>query len=250
MKQLPNAVTLLNLFLGSVSVVLAIQGFVHYSAIIIGFCSLLDFADGMLSRVLKAHSALGQQLDSLADLVSFGLAPSAILYFYMHQAAQPLNPPALQIVLPFAGFIIAIFAGLRLAIFNIDSRQSDSFIGLPTPANAAFFASLPFVLAFAPADGIIYSLVKTITLSMPALMILVIVFSWLMVSPLVMFSLKIKSLRWHGNQIRYVFLALVIISLLILGIEAVAMIVIFYIILSLANSALSVKKPEPFQTHK
>lgn len=250
MKQLPNAVTLLNLFLGSVAIVLAIKGHAQYTAIIIGICALLDFADGMLARVLKAHSPLGQQLDSLADLVSFGLAPSAIVYFYIHEAAQPLNHAALQIVLPFSGFILAVFAGLRLAIFNIDSRQSDSFIGLPTPANAAFFASLPFVKAFAPQSGLVYELVNALVQSIPAQLILIVVFSFLMISPINMFSLKIKSLSWSGNEIRYIFMALVIISFLIFGIQAVALIVVFYIILSLAQSAFSSLNTEPFQTFK
>lgn len=248
MKHLPNAVTLLNLFLGSVAVVLAIKGYVHYSAIIIGFCSLLDFADGMLARVLKAYSALGQQLDSLADLVSFGLAPSAIVYFYLQQAAQSLNLPALQIVLPFAAFLLASFAGLRLAIFNTDTRQTDSFIGLPTPANAAFFASLPFVLAYAPQGGAIHGLVQTITTSIPALLGLVALFSWLMISPIQMFSLKIKNFKLKGNEVRYVFLGLIILSLLAFGLQAVALIVIFYIILSVATSAFSTHKPESTQT--
>jgi len=237
MKQIPNAVTLLNLFLGSVAVVLAIKGLPHYSAIIIGICSLLDFADGMLARLLKAHSALGQQLDSLADLVSFGMAPSAIIYHYMHQAAQTINPTALQIVLPFSAFLLATFAGLRLAIFNIDTRQTNSFIGLPTPANAAFFASLSFVPAFATRQGFIFSLVENITSSLPAMLIMIIVFSWLMISPIHMFSLKIKNFRWKENEIRYIFAGLVLLSILIFGLQAVALIVIFYIILSLVSTA-------------
>ena len=236
MKHLPNAVTLLNLFLGSVAIVFAITGKPHFTAIIIGICAVLDFADGMLARLLNAQSPLGQQLDSLADLVSFGLAPSAIIYFYMHNANQIINPAALQIVFPFVSFLLATFAGLRLAIFNIDSRQTNSFIGLPTPANASFFASLPFVLFFANPEGFIYKGVEMLTGNLAAMTFSVFLFSWLMVSPLPMFSLKIKNLSWAENKIRYLFLALVIISLVIFGLQAVALIVIFYIILSLLNT--------------
>jgi CDP-diacylglycerol---serine O-phosphatidyltransferase len=239
MKHLPNAVTLLNLFLGSVAIVLAINGKPHYSAIIIAFCSVLDFADGMLARLLNARSELGQQLDSLADLVSFGLAPSAIMYYYMHGAAQTINSPGLQIVLPFAAFLIATFAGLRLAIFNIDTRQTNSFIGLPTPANAAFFAAFPFVLAFAGRQGFIFHWVDVITNSLPAMLFLVLLFSWLMVSPIHTFSLKIKNFRWAENRIRYIFLGLIIASLLIFGLQAAVLIVIFYLILSLLNAAFA-----------
>lgn len=235
MKHLPNAVTLLNLFLGSVAIVLAINGKPHFTAIIIGICAVLDFADGMLARLLHARSPLGQQLDSLADLVSFGLAPSAIIYYYMYNAGQSINPYALQIVFPFIAFLLATFAGLRLAIFNIDTRQTNSFIGLPTPANASFFASLPFVLFFSSPEGIIYKGVELLTGNLAAMTFLVLLFSWLMVSPIPMFSLKIKNLRWGENKIRYVFLAMIIISLVFFGLQAVALIVIFYIILSLLS---------------
>ena len=233
MKNLPNAVTLMNLFLGSIAMVLAIQSQPHYAALLIGICAVLDFSDGMLARVLNARSELGQQLDSLADLVSFGLAPAAILFHYLQGAVQPLNSQPLQNVLPYSAFFLTVFAGLRLAIFNIDTRQTNAFIGLPTPANAAFFASLPFVIAFAPNQGFIYSLVKSTTQSWPALVFLLGLFSFLMVSNISMFSLKIKNLRWRDNQTRYVFIALILFSLLIFGLQAVALIVIFYLILSL-----------------
>ncbi len=239
MKHLPNAVTLLNLFLGSVAVVLAIEGLPHYSALLIAFCSVLDFADGMLARLLDARSELGQQLDSLADLVSFGMAPSAIMYYYLQAASQSINHPTLQNVLPFAAFLLATFAGLRLAIFNIDTRQTSSFIGLPTPANAAFFASLPFVLAFAGRQGFIFHWVDLITASVPAMLFIIVLFSWLMVSPIPTFSLKIKNFKWAENRTRYLFVGLIVLSLLLFGLQAVALIVIFYLILSLLNTAFA-----------
>lgn len=237
MKHLPNAVTLLNLFLGAVALVLAIEGQPHLTAILIGICAVLDFSDGMLARLLNARSELGQQLDSLADLVSFGLAPAGILFHYLQLAVQPLNSQALQNVLPFAAFFLAVFAGLRLAIFNIDTRQTSSFIGLPTPANAAFFASLPFVLAFAGKQGFIHQAILSITQSWPWLLLLLVLFSLLMVSNIPMFSLKIKNFHWKENQVRYLFIGLIFISLLIFGLQALALIVIFYLILSLLFAA-------------
>ncbi|MEE4177996.1 MAG: CDP-alcohol phosphatidyltransferase family protein [Bacteroides sp.] len=237
MKHFPNAVTLMNLFLGAVAMVLAILGQPHYAAVLIGICAVLDFADGLLARILNARSELGQQLDSLADLVSFGMAPAGILFHYLQQAVQTINPPALQNVLPFAAFFLAVFAGLRLAIFNIDTRQTSGFIGLPTPANAAFFASMPFVLAFANRQGIILRTVEAITQSWPWLLIFLALFSYLMVSPIPMFSLKIKNFQWKENRVRYIFIGLILLSLLIFGLQAVALIVIFYLILSLLFAA-------------
>ncbi|MDX9941199.1 MAG: CDP-alcohol phosphatidyltransferase family protein [Bacteroidales bacterium] len=237
MKHLPNAVTLANLFLGAVALVLAIEGQPQLSAILIAICAVLDFSDGMLARLLNARSELGQQLDSLADLVSFGMAPAGILYHYLQGAVHGLNPQALQNVLPFAAFFLAVFAGLRLAIFNIDTRQTRSFIGLPTPANAAFFASLPFVLAFAGHQGFIFRWVEIITQSWIWLLLLLALFSVLMVAPIPMFSLKIKNLSWQENRAPYIFAALILISLIIFGLQAVALIVFFYLILSLLFAA-------------
>lgn len=246
MKHLPNAVTLINMFLGAVALVLAIGSQPEIAAILIGICAVLDFADGMLARLLNARSELGQQLDSLADLISFGMAPSGIMYHYLQQAVQSINPPALQNVLPFAAFFLAVFAGLRLAIFNIDTRQTNAFIGLPTPANAAFFASLPFVLVFANHQGFIFRAVKVITQSWPWLLILIALFSFLMVSPIPMFSLKIKNFHWKENRVRYLFIGLVLISLLIFGLQALALIVIFYLILSLVFTTRAMNQiPNP-----
>jgi len=233
MKHLPNAVTLMNLFLGSIAVVLAIKGQPQNAAILIGVCAILDFADGTLARLLSGRSDLGVQLDSLADLISFGLGPSAIMYHYLFMAAQDLNQSPVNTLLPYTAFFLAVFAGLRLAIFNTDTRQLQSFIGLPTPANAVFFASLPFVLAFAREHGAVYNAVLYFTESIPAMLVGLVLFSGLMVSPLPMFSLKIKNLSWRQNKVRYIFLALVAGLFAVAGLQATALITLLYLKISL-----------------
>ncbi|HSV89206.1 MAG TPA: CDP-alcohol phosphatidyltransferase family protein [Bacteroidales bacterium] len=241
MKHLPNIVTLMNLFLGSIAVVLAIKGQPHNAAILIGICAVLDFADGMLARLLRGRSELGVQLDSLADLISFGLGSSAIMYHYLFVAIQELDQNFLNTLLPYTAFFLAVFGGLRLAIFNLDTRQLHYFIGLPTPANAGFFASLPFVLAFAGHQGTIYFAVQFFTESIPAMLAGITFFSALMITPLPMFSLKVKNLSWQQNKVRYIFLALVAGSLAIAGVEAIALITLLYLIVSVINYLLQIK---------
>lgn len=225
-KQLPNIVTLFNLFLGCVAVVSALEGRLAMAGIIIGICSVMDFLDGFLARILKAGSALGQQLDSLADLLSFGMAPAAIVFFYLQQTTQ--SP-----YLPFLAFLITVFSGLRLAIFNIDTRQLTSFIGLPTPANALFFASFPLVLAFAPGQGPVVEFLQEMLARQWALITLILVFSWLLVAPIRMFSLKFQSLKWKHNRIRFTFLIVSLVLFLMFQISSFFLIAIFYIILSI-----------------
>ena len=231
-KAIPNIVTLTNLFLGCVAVVMALQGDPHFAGLLIGLCALLDFLDGFLARILKAGSQLGQQLDSLADLISFGLAPAAILYYYMSYTPQIINGQGLNIVLPYAAFLIAVFSGLRLAIFNIDTRQTNDFIGLPTPANAMIFASFPVVLAYGNQTGFIYLFIANVVSSGWWLLALVLVFSWLLVSPIRMFSLKFKSLGWQPNHIRYIFIIAALLLFILFQINSAPLIAIFYIILS------------------
>ncbi len=233
MKKIPNIITLINLFLGCVAIVLAIEGQPGIAAIFIIIGSILDFMDGMAARLLRAGSAMGQQLDSLADLVSFGVAPAAIAYYYLSEASLVFNHESLRIVFPFLAFFLAVFSGLRLAIFNIDSRQTESFIGLPAPANALFFCSMAFVLAYSAKQGMIYGIILDLVSSPFIFAAIVLFFSWLLVSPFRMFSLKVKSLSFRENRIRYFFLGGSLVFLLIFGLEAFPLIMIFYIILSL-----------------
>ncbi len=242
MRKLPNAITLLNVFLGSAAMVLVMEGQPVSASLLVGICAILDFLDGAVARALKAWSPLGSQLDSLADLVSFGVAPAAIVYHYMQQAIEAGSPGLSPIAWPLAAFLIAVFSALRLARFNIDTQQEDDFIGLPTPAAALLIASFPLVLEAAPATGPVYRAIVWLTESYPASLAFVAVISWLLVSPICMFSLKVKSWQWKENRIRLIFLAGCLLLLITFGVPALPLFLIFYIILSLADHLIS-KRP-------
>ncbi len=239
-KHIPNAITLLNLFLGCLAVVAALQGRLADSAILILVCSLLDFLDGFAARIFRAGSPLGQQLDSLADLVSFGLAPAAIVYFYMLTAIGAEGAigagaaiSGLLRHLPLLAFLLAVFSALRLGMFNLDTRQREDFIGLPTPANALFFISLPLVLAFGPESGVITGLIERLTGSVWAMLLLTLLFSWLLVSPIRMFSMKFKGFKPGENMARFLFLGGSLLLAIVFWLQAPPLIMVFYLILSL-----------------
>src|SRR5665647_1572724 len=193
-KHIPNFITCLNLFSGCVGVYLAFQGNFQGAFIAIIVSAVFDFFDGFAARLLKAYSPMGKELDSLADMVSFGVLPGAMVF-------SLLSKTAINEWLPYLAFIIPVFSGLRLAKFNIDERQTSSFIGLPTPANAIFWAGLTFSYsAF---------LVSNVWL----LIALTLIFSYLLVAEIPMFALKFKNYAWANNQIQYLFLLITIILL-------------------------------------
>src|SRR3989339_1304247 len=148
-KHIPNTITLVNLFCGILAVIFGIKGWLHFSVYLIITAAIFDFCDGFAARLLKAYSPMGKELDSLADMVSFGVLPSVIVYILLKQSlgiyqfSFDLSIKAILVLL--FPFIIAVFSGLRLAKFNIDERQTESFVGLPTPANAIFLCSLPLI---------------------------------------------------------------------------------------------------------
>jgi CDP-diacylglycerol--serine O-phosphatidyltransferase len=230
-RHIPNAITCLNLFLGCVACVMAFQGDYLYAAIFIYIASVLDFLDGLAARLLNAYSSIGKELDSLADAISFGLAPGIILFSWL-QKLMPDHP-----FIAYIAFVIPIFSALRLAKFNVDSRQTTSFIGLPTPANAIFIASLfalchkPFLLGIFPHDWII---ILSNILSKSWIVILIIfTLSFLLVCKLPMFSLKFNTLKWKENRVRYIFLALSLVLLVIFQLVAIPLIIILFILISL-----------------
>lgn len=217
-KHIPNTITCLNLFSGCVGLVYAFQGELIYAGYAILISAVLDFFDGMLARLLNAYSEIGKELDSLADVVSFGVLPSAMVYELLKQ----LSPEGSY--LPYTAFLIAIFSALRLAKFNIDPRQTENFIGLPTPANALFMMSLPYFIAFEAFSGFVKH---------PATLVgITIVMSLLLVAELPLFSLKFKSLGWSANFYRYLLIAVALILILLLKFAAIPFIIIFYLILS------------------
>lgn len=188
-----------------------------------------DFFDGLVARLLKVSSPLGVQMDSLADDVTFGFAPAAVVYSYMCTLPLPAFLMPVAGILPFYAFLIAVLSAVRLAKFNIDTRQKSTFIGLPTPANALFWVSLiaGFGSSIAELNAGWFLMLGLITL-----------FSYLLVSNIPMFSLKFKSLRWRSNKIRYIFL-ICSIPMLFLGIGAAVAIIVWYLVLS---TALYIKK--------
>mgnify|MGYP003289747851 CR=1 FL=1 len=225
-KHIPNSITCCNLLSGCISIVLSCSGRLEYAGIMIFIAAVFDFFDGFAARLLKAYSPLGAQLDSLSDVVSFGVAPSFIMYKYLTKLPLVDSSYMLRIaginVLPFLALFLAVFAALRLAKFNIDERQTTSFIGLPTPAMGIFVASLPFTLrneSLAFMGGLLNSPLF--------LLAIVAIFSYLMISEIPFFSLKIKNLHI------YVLAAFAVVAFVFLGLAAIPFVMLFYILLSL-----------------
>ncbi|GAA4010180.1 CDP-diacylglycerol--serine O-phosphatidyltransferase [Hymenobacter fastidiosus] len=223
-NHLPNAVTCLNLFAGCLALCNIFAGQLETAAYLVGLAAAFDFADGLLARALHASSPIGKDLDSLADVVSFGVVPGALLFHLLGQAAGGL--PAW---LPYAGFIVTIFSALRLAKFNNDTRQTDSFIGLPTPACTLVVAALPLILAHDT-----FSLTSLI-LNPGVLLALTLLLSGLLVAEIPLFALKFKSLTWADNSLRFVFLILAVALLLLLGVAAIPLAVLLYVVLSVVR---------------
>ena len=192
---------------------------------------MCDFFDGFTARLLRQYSDIGVQLDSLADMVSFGVAPSAAMYaLAANSTAMYALPYWLTASLVFVPFIMAAFSALRLAKFNIDDTQHDSFEGMPTPANALF--CLSFVYA-------VVSTEKSVAIEWIAL--ISVVMAALLVSPIRMFSFKLKNLSWKQNKMQYIFILLAIVALLTLGAYAVPTIIVIYIVLSTIGWLVSKK---------
>ncbi len=232
-KHIPNCITLCNLLCGVCSVIVATTQFVNieWAVILIFLGALFDFFDGFAARLLKVSSAIGKELDSLADLITFGFAPAAItsamiLHILGFESLRPDDGTIIatqDYLMAFIPYIMVAFSALRLAKFNLDERQTCSFIGLPTPANAIFFASFAFMpeLDYLP---------------VVVLVVLSIVFSLLLISEIPMFSLKFKNYSWSDNKIRYIFLILAVILLVIFQLQGLIFVIVCYIVLSIINN--------------
>lgn len=205
---------------GCIGVVFVVNGNLTSAAYFVWIAGAFDFFDGFAARMLKVSSPIGKELDSLADMVSFGLLP-AMLIFKMFGGAYEY--------LPYLAFSIAIFSALRLAIFNLDETQSDSFKGLPTPANALFITALPHL----PGN------LGLVVYDPWILCAIVIISSYLLVSNIRLFALKFKSFSWKENKIRFTFLMLSVLLLAVLQIAAIPVIILLYVALSLGIQAVS-----------
>ena len=224
-RHIPNTITCLNLFSGCIASVMAFEARYELAFLFIIIGAVFDFFDGMTARLLKAYSPIGKELDSLADDITFGIAPALIVFSFLKEPSM-IYPDFLQGVreyVPYFAFLLAVFSGLRLAKFNVDERQTSSFIGMPTPANALFWGALimggrEFLLLHC---NVIYLLVA------------IVIFSLLLISEIPMFSLKFKNLSWKDNKVSFIFLLVSAPLLVFLGISGFAAVIAWYIILSL-----------------
>ena len=221
-KHIPNTITCCNLISGCIATYFAFQGEFDMALILIVIGAVFDFFDGMVARLLHVSSPIGKELDSLADCITFGFAPTAIVFEYLKPEVE---------LLPFIVFVMAAFSALRLAKFNLDERQALGFIGLPTPANALFWGSLIAGagewMKTAPFIGPNLSLVIFIGVSISC---------YLLIAEIPMFALKFKHWGWKGNEIKYIFILSCIPLLLLLNVSGLAAIIAWYVILSVFTS--------------
>ncbi|MDR0422437.1 MAG: CDP-diacylglycerol--serine O-phosphatidyltransferase [Proteiniphilum sp.] len=228
-KQIPNILTLLNLFSGCIAVSIAFQSNFKAVAIWVAIAALFDFLDGMAARLLKAFSPIGKELDSLADVVSFGVAPASAVFMLLRDFSlfpgylAPLHP-----WIPYMAFLIPVFSAFRLAKFNIDGRQTISFTGLPTPACGLFWIGYSYGMAGAVSgnENLFYLTAG-----------LIILLSLLMISDIPMFSLKIKKLTFKGNEKPLILVTLMIVSVAFFGLGGIAWGIVAYILLSVLSCA-------------
>jgi len=237
-KNIPNFITSLALVSGSIAVFLANEGNLTGAVIFIFTAAIFDFLDGFTARLLKAYSELGKQLDSLADMISFGLAPGAIILSIQKTVVLGENAPlsnldisSPDIIYILSAFLIPVFAAIRLAKFNIDERQTTSFIGLPTPAGAIIIASLALIYRHGEME-----ILNSFLFNPVIILIITLIVSFLMVSELPMFSLKFSNLSWQDNKVRIVFAVLTVLLIGFLGIYGITLAMTVYILLSVIAS--------------
>jgi CDP-diacylglycerol--serine O-phosphatidyltransferase len=225
-RHIPNTVTCCNLLSGCIASVMAFQAKYEAAILFIILGAVFDFFDGMLARLFKVSGPLGKELDSLADDITFGFAPAVIVFSIFKEVHYPDFMQSVTNIFPYTAFIISAFSALRLGKFNIDTRQTTSFIGLPTPANALFWGSLVV-------GG--YDFLISDSFNAIYLFCLVILMSLLLVAEIPMFSLKFKNLTWKDNQTSYIFIIVCIPLLAVLGISGFSAIILWYILLSLVT---------------
>ena len=225
-QHIPNAITCGNLVSGCLSILFLTSNMPVKAALMIFVAGLFDFLDGFAARLLKAHSPIGADLDSLSDVVSFGVAPGFIMYWLMRHGTDVPNVALFGIaMLPCVAFLLPVFSAIRLAKFNIDDTQTTTFRGIPAPGMAIFIASLP--LALAQADHL-----KDGALGYWACLGITIIFSFMMVSRLRFFSFKMKSATWKGNEVRWIFLIVAVVGLAIFKFLALPFVMMIYVLLS------------------
>ena len=231
MFNIPNILTCCNLICGCMATGCAFYGQYQWAVLMIVIGAVFDFFDGMVARALGVSSNIGKELDSLADVVTFGVAPSSILFYLFTEVHCPEQLMPVKHLLPYTAFLMAAFSALRLAKFNLDERQHQQFIGLPTPANALFWGSL--VLGE-------HAFLVSLKFNAVFLFLFMLLFCMLLVCEVPMLALKFKNLSWEDNKQRYIFL-LGCLPLFLLGTSSLAAIIIWYIAVSVALHKTTLK---------
>lgn len=282
MFKIANILTGFNLLSGVISIIFAFTGRLEWAVLAIIIGAVFDFLDGFIARLLKQQGELGKQLDSLADMVTFGVAPGIIVFILLILAeaqiilldsgnsieniwvvgtfgdnvhywlASFLNSLAFNdssfyspifngkyLLIPFIGLLIPFFSMFRLAKFNLDTRQSMGFIGLPTPANSLFFASFALLIWDGFGEESWKFSLSLALIQLKVLIPLVVLFSLLLVAEIPLFSLKFSKFGWKGNEIKFIFLGLSVILFILLFVWAIPLIIVLYIILSIINNRIS-----------
>jgi CDP-diacylglycerol--serine O-phosphatidyltransferase len=261
-KNIPNAITCCNLLCGCIAIVKAFEGNIHMAAYLVGLAAIFDFFDGMAARILNVSSPIGKDLDSLADMVSFGVVPGIIMFRILHFAnenytlsAAPHKLDLSQLhsfdrFLPYVAFLIPIFSAVRLAKFNNDERQIDAFRGLPTPANSIFFCSISLLIintfdeyqakAKTLQDMLNYDFKYDIYLNKLGhpyfLTAVIILFSLLMISEIPLFSFKFKHFGWKGNVVRWLYIIWCVALIAILRFDGIPLTILSYILFSIIHN--------------
>ena len=226
-KNIPNTITCCNLISGCIATTFAFGGQLYMALLFIIIGAVFDFFDGMSARLLHVASPIGKELDSLADDITFGMAPATMVFYELSVMEYPSSLEFLRAYIPYIAFVMAAFSALRLAKFNLDERQTTSFIGLPTPANALFWGSLLV-------GG--HKWIESAPDMLMAIIALLLLSCWLLVGELPMFALKFKHWGWHENKIKYVFIVSCLPILLIFRISGISVIIAWYIFLSIITS--------------
>lgn len=243
-QHIPNAITLLNLSSGLLAIIAIFKGYYDEAFLFVCLGIFFDFWDGFFARKFKVSGELGLQLDSLADVITSGVVPGLMMFkllldiqeddssrYYLTEDYYYMG------FVPYLGFIITLASAYRLAKFNIDTRQTDSFIGLPTPANALFIMSIPMIQFDGTHEWLVNALFNPFVLLGISL-----VSAYMLNAEIPLFSLKIKTFDWAHNKLQFFFLALSLVLLLVFGFTALPVIILSYVALSVINNKFWAKK--------
>lgn len=233
-RHIPNIITLLNLFCGCVALVFAVNENFEMAFYFVCLGIFLDFFDGFFARLFHVSSPLGLQLDSLADMVTSGFVPGYVMFLMLFNSVS--TAPSLA-YFPYLGFIITLGSCYRLANFNIDTRQTDSFIGLPTPANALFILSLPLIIKYSDSLMVLELLTNNWVL-----LVITLLSAYILNAEIPLFALKIKKFNLKDNALQIVFVLISMVLLVLFQFSGVALVIVFYVFLSVIMNLITGKK--------